>query len=51
MKYQTMTVGGGHGSEFTADSDDEAIMKAEAAGYDVLDVQDSFDGPILVIAD
>lgn len=45
-----MTVGGGHGSEFTADSDDEAIAMAEAAGYEVLDVTDSMTGPILVIA-
>lgn len=48
-----MTVDGGYGSDFTADSDEDAIRAATAAGYQVLDVTDSAfsDDLILVIAD
>jgi hypothetical protein len=54
--YRTMTVDGGYGSSFEADSWDEADKKATDAGYKVLDYttglgDDSSEENILVIAD
>jgi hypothetical protein len=44
-----MGVDGIYGSDVEADTDEEAISKATAMGYDVLDVTDSMQGPLLII--
>jgi hypothetical protein len=47
--YKTMTVAGGFGSDIDADDDGTAEAKAVKAGYEVLDIVDSEDGPVIVI--
>ena len=50
--YHTMTVAGGRGSTFVADTDVEATILAQRAGYEVLDITDDVSGDaILVIAE
>jgi len=52
MIYHTMTVAGGRGGTFVADTDDEATALATKAGYEVLDITDDMSGDaILVIAE